>query len=132
MTVIGPDRTGLVETIAGLVTEHGGNWLESRMCRLGGEFQLILRGLAVFCAGPPLGNMFEKLPAELLFVTGAFAEMEADIKQIGGIEEFFFLQPVKQLERLIRQERLEAAQGVVVSTQVRRDVFCGLLEITDA
>ncbi len=43
MTVIGPDRPGLVETIAGLVAEHGGNWLESRMSRLGGQFAGILR-----------------------------------------------------------------------------------------
>jgi glycine cleavage system regulatory protein len=43
MTVIGPDRTGLVDSIAGLVTEHGGNWLESRMSRLGGHFAGILR-----------------------------------------------------------------------------------------
>jgi glycine cleavage system regulatory protein len=43
MTVIGPDRTGLVDSIAGLVTEQGGNWLESRMSRLGGHFAGILR-----------------------------------------------------------------------------------------
>ena len=43
MTVIGPDRTGLVDSIASLVTEHGGNWLESRMSRLGGHFAGILR-----------------------------------------------------------------------------------------
>ena len=43
MTVISPDRTGLVESIANVVSEHGGNWLESRMCRLGGEFAGILR-----------------------------------------------------------------------------------------
>jgi glycine cleavage system regulatory protein len=43
MTVLGRDRTGLVEAIARLVAEHGGNWLESRMCRLGGEFAGILR-----------------------------------------------------------------------------------------
>jgi glycine cleavage system regulatory protein len=43
MTVIGADRVGLVESIARLVAEHGGNWLESRMCRLGGEFAGILR-----------------------------------------------------------------------------------------
>jgi glycine cleavage system regulatory protein len=43
MTVIGKDRTGLVESVARLVAEHGGNWLESRMCRLGGEFAGILR-----------------------------------------------------------------------------------------
>jgi glycine cleavage system regulatory protein len=43
MTIIGKDRTGLVESVARLVTEQGGNWLESRMCRLGGEFAGILR-----------------------------------------------------------------------------------------
>ncbi len=43
MTIIGPDRTGLVESVARAVAEHGGNWLESRMCRLGGEFAGILR-----------------------------------------------------------------------------------------
>jgi len=43
MTIIGPDRTGLVESIARVVAEHGGNWLESRMCRLGGDFAGILR-----------------------------------------------------------------------------------------
>ena len=43
MTIIGKDRTGLVESVASLVAGHGGNWLESRMCRLGGEFAGILR-----------------------------------------------------------------------------------------
>ena len=43
MTVIGPDRPGLVDSVAALVAEHGGNWLESRMSRLGGHFAGILR-----------------------------------------------------------------------------------------
>jgi len=43
MTVIGHDRPGLVERVARMVAEQGGNWLESRMCRLGGEFAGILR-----------------------------------------------------------------------------------------
>jgi len=43
MTVIGTDRTGLVESVARIVAEHDGNWLESRMCRLGGKFAGILR-----------------------------------------------------------------------------------------
>ncbi len=33
----------MVESIAGIIADHGGNWLESRMCRLGGEFAGILR-----------------------------------------------------------------------------------------
>ena len=43
MTVIGRDRPGLVESVAELVAAHGGNWLESRMSRLGGQFAGILR-----------------------------------------------------------------------------------------
>lgn len=43
MTVIGSDRPGLVESVASIVASHGGNWLESRMSRLGGQFAGILR-----------------------------------------------------------------------------------------
>ena len=43
MTIIGQDRPGLVQSVAALVVEHGGNWLESRMSRLGGQFAGILR-----------------------------------------------------------------------------------------
>jgi glycine cleavage system regulatory protein len=43
MTIIGPDRNGLVEAVARAVASHDGNWLESRMCHLGGEFAGILR-----------------------------------------------------------------------------------------
>lgn len=43
LTVIGRDRPGLVECLASLIAESGGNWLESRMSRLGGEFAGILR-----------------------------------------------------------------------------------------
>jgi glycine cleavage system regulatory protein len=43
MTVIGKDRPGLVDCVASAVAEHGGNWLESRMSRLGGHFAGIVR-----------------------------------------------------------------------------------------
>ncbi len=43
MTVIGPDRPGLVQLVAACVADHGGNWLESRMCHLGGQFAGLLR-----------------------------------------------------------------------------------------
>ncbi len=43
LTLIGADRPGLVETVAELVAAHGGNWLESRMARLGGQFAGIAR-----------------------------------------------------------------------------------------
>ena len=43
LTAIGPDRPGLVEELASAVAENGGNWIESRMARLGGEFAGIVR-----------------------------------------------------------------------------------------
>jgi len=43
MTVLGPDRPGLVSSLSAVVADHGGNWLESRMARLAGQFAGILR-----------------------------------------------------------------------------------------
>jgi glycine cleavage system regulatory protein len=38
LTVVGPDRPGLVRTLSEAVAARGGSWLESRMARLAGQF----------------------------------------------------------------------------------------------
>jgi glycine cleavage system regulatory protein len=43
MTVIGADRPGLVEQLSAIVSEHGGNWVDSRMVHLAGEFAGVVR-----------------------------------------------------------------------------------------
>lgn len=43
LTVISRDRPGIVEAVAELVSDHSGNWIDSAMSRLGGEFAGILR-----------------------------------------------------------------------------------------
>ncbi len=43
LTLIGPDRPGLVQAVSDIVVRHGGNWLESRMAQLAGQFAGILR-----------------------------------------------------------------------------------------
>jgi glycine cleavage system regulatory protein len=43
MTVLGSDRPGLVSSLAETVAKHGGNWLDSRMARLAGQFAGIVR-----------------------------------------------------------------------------------------
>jgi glycine cleavage system regulatory protein len=68
MTVIGPDRPGLVESVAGLVAEHNGNWLESRMSRLGGQFAGILRVEVPAEKASTLVGALERLDAEGLRV----------------------------------------------------------------
>jgi len=42
-TFVGADKTGLVETLSNTVSEHHGNWLESRMSHLAGNFAGIAR-----------------------------------------------------------------------------------------
>jgi glycine cleavage system regulatory protein len=55
LTLLGQDRPGLVELVAGVIAAHDGNWLESRMTRLAGQFAGILRAEL-----PP-----ERMPAAL-------------------------------------------------------------------
>lgn len=43
LTVIGEDRPGLVEELARIVAEHGGNWHEASMAQLSGQFAGIVR-----------------------------------------------------------------------------------------
>ncbi len=38
VSIMSDDRTGLVETLSSIVSEHKGNWLESRMAHLAGKF----------------------------------------------------------------------------------------------
>ena len=42
LTLIGPDRPGIVDTVSDVVSTHGGNWLESRMAQLAGKFAGVL------------------------------------------------------------------------------------------
>jgi len=42
LTIISKDRPGLVQTLA-KSCDHSGNWIDSSMARLGGEFAGILR-----------------------------------------------------------------------------------------
>jgi glycine cleavage system regulatory protein len=43
LTLLGPDRPGIVESVADVIAAHGGNWLESRMAHLAGKFAGVLR-----------------------------------------------------------------------------------------
>ena len=43
ITLVGPDRPGLVDAISQTIVSHQGNWLESRMAHLAGKFAGILR-----------------------------------------------------------------------------------------
>jgi len=68
MTVIGPDRPGLVDMVATIVADHEGNWLESRMAHLGGHFAGILRIQAPAEREPALTRALRELQSQGLTV----------------------------------------------------------------
>lgn len=43
LTLIGPDRPGIVDDVSEAVATNGGNWLDSRMAHLAGKFAGVLR-----------------------------------------------------------------------------------------
>jgi len=68
LTVIGSDRPGLVELVSRIIAGHGGNWLESRMSRLGGEFAGIIRVEIPAAAEPALARDLAALASQGLAV----------------------------------------------------------------
>lgn len=64
LTLIGKDRPGLVDALASAVADHGGNWLDSRMCHLGGEFAGILRIEVPTARERDLSSALAKLEAQ--------------------------------------------------------------------
>jgi glycine cleavage system regulatory protein len=88
MTVIGRDRPGLVDSVAGLVAEHGGNWLESRMSRLGGQFAGILRVEVPAEKEQPLLGALKKLEAQGLKIVAHAdpAKLPAEKRPLSSLE----------------------------------------------
>lgn len=58
LTILGPDRPGIVSALADVVSRHGGNWLESRMAKLAGQFAGIVR---VECPAEAAGALLGEL-----------------------------------------------------------------------
>ena len=103
LTLIGPDATGIVARMATVVESHGGNWLDSRMIRMGGYFSGILRialpeaELSTFSqeAGAFLegsGFQYTVQPAELApsETKGAIADLELSGQDHPGIVRAIF------------------------------------------
>lgn len=69
LTIAGQDRPGLVERVAGVVSQHGGNWLESRLIQLGGHFAGVVRVEMPPAAAAALQHDLAALAADGLTVT---------------------------------------------------------------
>jgi glycine cleavage system regulatory protein len=78
LTVIAEDQPGLVERVAKCIAEHGGNWLESRMSRMAGQFAGILRVAVPSDAHAGLIDALQQLEQEGIRVLVAHSGAEPE------------------------------------------------------
>jgi glycine cleavage system regulatory protein len=77
LTVNGPDRPGLVETLSQAVANHRGSWLESRMARLAGQFAGVLRVSVPEEQVDALTRTLQSLEPESLQISVVRGELES-------------------------------------------------------
>jgi len=69
LTVIGPDRPGIVAELSKVIAEHGGNWLDSRMANLAGQFAGIVELSVESAKAEALQASLERLQTQDLHIT---------------------------------------------------------------
>jgi len=77
-TVIAKDRPGLVERVAETIAGLGGNWIESSMARLGGEFAGIVRVGIDSAEADALNAKLQALSSEGIAITLRSDRSEAE------------------------------------------------------
>lgn len=92
LTLIGADRTGLVERVSEVIAEHGGSWEQSRMARLAGRFAGILQVRVPVDAAEALGRALAGLSNEGLSITVE----DGDLDEAGETETLFVVELVGQ------------------------------------
>jgi len=82
ITLVGPDRPGIVRAVAGQVAARGGNWIESRMSRLAGQFAGIVHVDVPTVELPALRAALDALELSVVVVeTGQAPEPAGDRKR---------------------------------------------------
>jgi glycine cleavage system regulatory protein len=108
LTLLGPDRPGLVETVADVIAGNGGNWLESRMAHLAGKFAGVLRAEVPPDKVDAVMQALRKLEARGLKIVAeaAGAEAEPADQKAMNLELVGLDRPgiVKEISQLLAQQ----------------------------
>ena len=87
VTLIGPDRAGIIDRVATAAAAHGANWLDSRMANLAGQFAGIVHLEVAEHAVEALREALAALEGEGLAVTiaagGAGAARPVGARELG-------------------------------------------------
>ena len=80
LTIIGEDKPGIVGSLAKVIADHSGSWLESSMSQLAGKFAGILRVSVDESQSEPLVNSLKGLSDELRLIIERVSYEENDAK----------------------------------------------------
>ncbi len=80
VTIISPDRPGVVDAVSQTVVNHGANWESSRMVRLGGRFAGVLLASVVPERADALEAALHALEVDGLRLIIERAKVRADVK----------------------------------------------------
>ena len=86
LTVIGPDRPGLVEALSETIADYGANWLESRMSHLEGWFAGLLRVNIPDARAADLIRALDELESRGLHVTVQDTEPAPSVAETRGLQ----------------------------------------------
>jgi len=68
ITIVGPDRPGLVESLSRTIASHGGSWVESSLSHLAGQFAGVVRATVDESAAAGLQRDLSALSTDSLHV----------------------------------------------------------------
>ena len=78
ITLTGPDRPGLIESLSTVISESGGNWEEARMARLSGQFAGVVRATISQDKADPIKKGLEELDREDNSISVTYRETGGD------------------------------------------------------
>lgn len=84
LTVVGDDRPGLVGELAAVISGHGGNWLQSSMAQLAGQFAGIVEVAVPAAKAAELQQALDGLQHLKVVVAQAQAEKVAQKSALAG------------------------------------------------
>jgi glycine cleavage system regulatory protein len=131
LSVIGPDRPGLVEALAETIAEYGANWLESRMSHLDGWFAGLLRVNIPEARAAELTRALDELGSRGLRVTVQLPEPTSAAVETRGLRLELVGQDhpgiIRQLSHALAERRVnvdELDTNVTSAPMSGEPLFC--------
>jgi glycine cleavage system regulatory protein len=127
ITLVGPDQTGLVDTLSGIISKHNANWLESRMSSLAGQFAGILHISVDSENAEALSHAILKVPDLNIVIESAGELPTRDISHKVQIEVVGHDRPgiVQQVSHVIAGMRInvEELETEIISAPMSGDLL---------